>query len=450
VPYLISGLSLDLEWDRPLSHRRGSAHRLDGIDVYYDLVWDEHFSDGRAQFKNGRSLARRVRQECPDGKTPALLLTDREDVDERFLQTPLHGVFVLNLPRYRSTAADASLSYFAHRLGPGIADIGPLDEYAAARANAGAAVLAAELSLSQIAEWAEDNPERQQQLRAIAGAARPDEPADASVVNVLAAVQALRENLDPEAVSAIARIFGPEVDDERRVQLLRAVTEDLAGRSAVREVLAERMPERLADARAAVAAYDALLEDPHANETDMQKFIEEHLWLLGLDYVAMRPRQTVVIGAIDFLLERFDGFHDLLELKNPQDPIVTIRGSHDGSAAPPPSSYALSADLAQALAQVHVYRDRLTSHADAHEALLGLSHTREPRMLVVIGRVSPMSGHARRVLAELNRSLHRVEVVPYDLIAKRAGAVLDSIERYRLFACDSPSVADVPLALAPQ
>jgi hypothetical protein len=36
------------------------------------------------------------------------------------------------------------------------------------------------------------------------------------------------------------------------------------------------------------------------------------------------------------------------------------------------------------------------------------------------------------VLAELNKSLHRVEVVPYDVLAKRALAVLSNVEKYLL------------------
>jgi hypothetical protein len=36
------------------------------------------------------------------------------------------------------------------------------------------------------------------------------------------------------------------------------------------------------------------------------------------------------------------------------------------------------------------------------------------------------------VLGELNKSLHRVEVVPYDVLAKRADAVLGNVEKYLL------------------
>jgi hypothetical protein len=162
----------------------------------------------------------------------------------------------------------------------------------------------------------------------------------------------------------------------------------------------------------------------------MQDYIEANPWLLGLDYAAIRARARGPSGATDFLLERFDGFHDLLELKSPQDPIVRGPAVAAGGPAPPPHEYALSGTVAQALAQALVYRDRLTRYAEAAEELFGLPQTRDPRLLIVVGRVEQLPADRRRVLAELNKSLHRIEVVPYDVLALRATASLDNVESY--------------------
>src|SRR5205814_143539 len=143
------------------------------------------------------------------------------------------------------------------------------------------------------------------------------------------------------------------------------------------EVLAERTPQRVQDARDAMAAYEVLLADQASTETTMQKFIEKNLWLLGLDYARMRARKTGPGGAMDFLLERYDGFHDLLELKSPHDPLITAPDIADGEGFPPPHEYALSKSLAQALAQAIVYRDRLTRYPEIAEELYGLPHTRD-------------------------------------------------------------------------
>lgn len=421
-------MPLDLDWDRPLLYRCGAPERLDGIDVYYDFTWEDHFPDGRAQFRHGQALARFVRKTCPNGKTPALLLTENSDEDEGFRETPLHRVCVLHLPSYRAAEADPCLAYLAGKLGDGITRIGPLNPGVADRAEAGKAILESEINLEQIASWVGDDPERQQRLRELAGGDGGAETGD-----ILGALQALGDDLDPEAVAAVGALFGPDADRERRLDLLRSVTTDPSGQYLTGEVLLERVPQRIAEARKALSAYETLLEDPHTGETGLQKFIERNLWLLGLEYVKARPRHPIIRGTADFILERVDGFHDLLELKDPQDPIVAAPDSNDGKP-PPAHSYSLSPALANGLAQAHVYRDSLTSDDRANERNYGLCDTRDPRLIVVVGLAKSLPDHRLRVLRELNRSLHRVEIVPYDILGERAQSVLGNVEKYLLIA----------------
>ena len=99
---------------------------------------------------------------------------------------------------------------------------------------------------------------------------------------------------------------------------MRAITDDSAGRNVAGEVLGERVAERLADAREAASAYARLINDENSKETDLQRFLEDNPWLLGLDYSRVLPRQAILRGTLDFLLARFDGFYDLLELEEPE------------------------------------------------------------------------------------------------------------------------------------
>jgi hypothetical protein len=64
------------------------------------------------------------------------------------------------------------------------------------------------------------------------------------------------------------------------------------------------------------------------------------------------------------------------------------------------------------------------------ERLYGLNHSRDPRIIIVIGRIEPLPEHRRRVLEQMNLSLHRVEIVPYDVIGKRAIAWAGAVESY--------------------
>jgi Shedu protein SduA, C-terminal len=418
------------DWDPALSQRRGTPVRLLGIEIYHDFVWSDVVAHGMSQFPNGQCLAQLAHDHCGD-KTPALLLTSKDTELEGSFETPTHHFIVVNLPRYLAEATpNAAVSYLARRAEVYAAQMAQLEELAA-RPDLIDGLLNPEL----VAKWLVADPTRSDEVQeAIDG---DEDVPKLDTARVLAALRTMSD-LDPEAIEAMAKFFGSHKDPDVRLEILRAVTGDPDGRAVTGAVLAERTADRIADARSAMAAYQVLLDDPAVGETEMQAFIAKNLWLLGLDYAKMVPHQRLLTGTMDFVLERFDGFHDLLELKDPQDPIITLSGEGSGDAAPPPSAFSLSRDLALGIAQAHAYRDRLTRHAEATEDLLGLRLSRDPRLVIVIGRADRLPEHSRRVLGELNKSLHRVVVVPYDVLLQRAQAVLGNVEKYLLVGEATP------------
>lgn len=408
----------------------GSRTRLCGIDVFHEFRWRDEFRDERTQFRNGQCLARFVREKASPGKTPALLLTLRDGLRQGFRHTRNFSVFVVNLPEYTAAAGDTALSYLAGHLGVDITDVEQLHQFAAgADPEAVRAFVEAHLDLEAVANWMAQAEGRRDELLRVVGSDGPP----TTLGGTLAASEAL-ESLSSDDVQFLAEFFGSASTRQQRLDLLRAVTTDPDGRTATGEILVERIPERIQDAREALSDYEQLLSEPTTSETAMQQFIEAHMWLLGLDYAVMRPRKTGPSGASDFLLQRYDGFHDLLELKSPQDDIIRAPSVRELEPVPSPHEYALSPALAQALAQAIVYRDRLTRHAAAADELHGLPYARDPRLIIVVGRASSLPEHRRRVLFELNKSLHRMEVVPYDVLALRAKAMLDNVEEHLLTA----------------
>jgi hypothetical protein len=436
-----------LDWDRPLKFRRGARERLRGIELYYDLDWSQHFPDRRAQFRGGQNLADLVIRDCPDGKRPALLLTDRDDVQQGGRQTDDHHLVVINLPQYVARAEDpgTAQAYLASLLGAGITLAKRFSELTQAEADEAARWLDEHLDEAALLRWASDNERRLELLRQVAAGRHEEEEAEEEeededarddIQRALAALEAL-ETIGPDVAEAIAAIAAGEGDGEGRTELLWALTDDEEGRVIAGELLSARVDERLNDAREAADAFDELLHT--SGETDVQHFLEAHPWLLGLDYARVRPRQQVVRGAVDFLLERFDGFHDLLELKSPNDPLFEAVGPKTNIRSP--SAFRLSKPLSLALAQVHAYRDIL-GHEITHEQFYGLRNTRDPRITILIGRASGLTDQEERILHELNCSLHRVEVVPFDVLARRAHAVLDNVKRYLVAADEQAAEVD--------
>ena len=74
------------------------------------------------------------------------------------------------------------------------------------------------------------------------------------------------------------------------------------------------------------------------------------------------------------------------------------------------------------------YREQLTSHEGAIEELHGVCHTRDPRVTIIIGRADDLSETEEMILRQLNQSLQRIEVIPYDVLAARADAQLANLE----------------------
>lgn len=417
----------ELEWDRPLRSRRGAPQRLRRILVFYDFEWLEVFSDERTHFRHGQKLAEGVQQRCPDGLEPALLLTRRTDVEQGLLRTPTYFLYVLNIDEWLSAEDDFALAYLATHLAVEPENLGRFANLSRIGDSAQVSeFLEQQLSVDRVAEWLQQDNGRLERLARLVEL-RVDALTD--VQQALDAIAALGDLDEPQVKQLVDFVIHLTAADQRAV-LIRGATTDQPGREAAAVVLHERVAERVADARHDLDAYRTLSDSPAASEADMQEFLATHPLLFGLEYASIRPQKSGPSGSMDFLLERFDGYNDVVELKGPNEPILRSREQEPGSGVPTPHQYRLGKELAHALPQALAYRDRLSRHPGAAEEFHGIRNAREPRLLIVLGRRSDLVDHERLVLLELNRSLHRAEVVPYDVIAQRAEATLANISAY--------------------
>lgn len=272
-----------------------------------------------------------------------------------------------------------------------------------------------------LASWAERSPERMDALLEIAGEYNVTSPAD-----TIDAVCSLAV-MDTGVLDAVVEYLHRLDDDTGIHDFLSRLTQSVDGRVVTANVLMERLTERISDTREQLRAYNQLINTPGATETDVQQFLESNPWIMGLSYVRTRGRVKIPRGEIDFVLERYDGFFDIVELKGPDDVIINERSDSGAERPPSASAYTLGPAIAGALAQAHHYRSTLDQGRDLHEQY-GLADSRQPRILILIGRSTDMSDSGREILRQLNLSLHRVEVIPYDLLGRRTGGFLDNIE----------------------
>ena len=423
---------MPVNWNPPLRRKVGGRKLLAGLDVYHDFDWKQVFRHGRGAFPGGRSLALATRQDCPVGKTPCLLLTTKDHVAPETRQTDTHYVVIVPIKRYLvQSSADPATTFFAkelhapggitslHRYEQAIQDVHDLD-----------AILDLHLDEAALIRWVGRHSSRIATIRRLADTMPEEDEAEhpANQVDLAKAIAAV-ERLTPELCDAMVSATNGGGPDAARL-MATGLSRNAAGRETLLETLADRIPSRIEDVRSASKQYRQLASRQEATETELHAFIRKHPWLLGLEYIRVLPKQKVVRGEVDFLVQRHDGYHDLLELKGPNDAIVRTQSAGDATTdgPHPPSSYSLGPALAQALAQVQHYRAQLTSHEAAIDELYGIRHTRDARVTIIIGRAGDLSKTEEMILRQLNQSLHRIEVIPYDVLAARADAQLDNLE----------------------
>lgn len=409
------------EWNYPLTYRLGASRRLGGIEIYHDFDWFKMFHHKRSVFPRGHSLSELVRRDCPNGKHATLLLTEQDGVTDDIRETADRYIVVVPIHDYlRNAGADAASSYYARRSATPLTRLASLADVTFSSAEL-KGFLEKNLTQRVLARWAERSPERMDALIEIAGEYNVTSPAD-----TIDAIRSLAV-MDTGVLDAVVEYLHRFDDDTGIHDFLSRLTQSVDGRVVTANVLVERLTERISDTREQLRAYNQLINTPGATETDVQQFLESNPWIMGLSYVRTRGRVKIPRGEIDFVLDRYDGFFDIVELKCPDDVIIKERSDSGAERPPSASAYTLGPALSGALAQAHHYRSILDQGRDLHEQY-GLADSRQPRILILIGRSTDMSNSGREILRQLNLSLHRVEVIPYDLLGRRTGGFLDNIE----------------------
>jgi hypothetical protein len=409
-----------IDWELPLRQRQGARQRLGGLDVYYDFDWPTVFRHNRSTFPNGQSLARLVANECPAGKIPTLLLTGRTDVEPGLRVTAERHIVIVPIHDYLARAGfDAAATYYARLVGSRLTQLSALNSADFTRDEL-ATFLDRQLNADSLHTWAALSSSNRSVLAEVLSRTEGS-------TNELSSLLGSVAHLSGEQIARLIDRLSTAGGQTAMTQMLTAATNSPEGREAATEMLYERLEDRIADARNQLASYRALIARSGVTETDVQRFLEQHPWIVGLVYVRARPRVEVPRGALDFVLDRYDGFFDFLELKGPEEPIVVCPPDDDSRPAPA-SAYSLGPALSKALAQAHLYRANLDeSRGLAYQ--YGLNDTRQPRIMIVLGRGDELPRSAKEILRHLNLSLQRVEIVPYDLLAIRAEGWLNNIER---------------------
>lgn len=172
--------------------------------------------------------------------------------------------------------------------------------------------------------------------------------------------------------------------------------------------------------RLAVETYRAMLQDDLL-EHNWQKWFQENQWVLGSEFVRVLDEREIDTQHIaDYLLESYDGFLDLVEIKRPEGGLRFWAERRDHNNLVP------SVDLVKAITQATRYLYEIEREANSVKFVerVGVRAVK-PRITLIFGRSSDWRDDEREAYRILTRSYHDLTILTYDHVLDRASRILD-------------------------
>ncbi|WP_205738495.1 Shedu anti-phage system protein SduA domain-containing protein [Billgrantia endophytica] len=149
-------------------------------------------------------------------------------------------------------------------------------------------------------------------------------------------------------------------------------------------VVPEELEVGLSHARRlrAIGEFNALLESDHT-ENKWQEWFENNSWVLGSNFVKVLDERNIDTRNIsDFLMQSYDGFLDIVEIKRPKGGLQFWHSSLDHG------NYIPHSDLIKAITQAAKYIHEVEREADSIKFFerVGGIKTIKPRCTLIYGR----------------------------------------------------------------
>lgn len=180
------------------------------------------------------------------------------------------------------------------------------------------------------------------------------------------------------------------------------------------------------------------IDNTDTTETDMQNFLEDKVWLFGLNYQQSHrksmPKFNSTLGTeYDFLLEGFNEVYDIAELKSPNDLLLEphSEGQRNNSFNNR-IDYRYSIKFSRALHQVLDYLQEFENFFERiKENQPSVSNFLYPKGIIVISKkdLFPADGkNSTKYLHLLNRQFSNIEILTYDDLATRGKIIVEFIK----------------------
>lgn len=220
----------------------------------------------------------------------------------------------------------------------------------------------------------------------------------------------ITESFSPENIEHVKALFA----DPNKGKVLDFILEHRLLPADVLAAVQHRVRED------AVNEFTTLLQND-ANEHVWQTWFTRNDWVLGSDFVQILDERQIDVGNIaDYLMQAYDGFLDIIEIKRPGGGLRFWNERRDHGNVVPSSS--LIAAVAQATAYLFEV-EREQNSVKFVERTSGVA-TVKPRCVLIFGRSNQWDQDEKRAFRLLNASYHNITIMTYDHVLGRAQRML--------------------------
>ncbi len=236
-------------------------------------------------------------------------------------------------------------------------------------------------------------------------------------------IEFLQQSYEPfrQGVKAFIPLERPfDVENAKQIRALFSLPNKLGLVNFIldNDVIPEELAAGLRQARRAraVLEFEQMLGQSLL-EGKWQQWFKSNSWVLGSQFVRILDERHIDTQHIsDFLMEAYDGFLDVVEIKRPEG------GLNFWSPTLDHENYVPSTDLTKAITQAsrYIYEVEREANSVKFLARVGGVKTVKPRCILVFGRSNDWNEKQAEAYRILNASFHNLTVLTYDHVLARA------------------------------
>lgn len=171
--------------------------------------------------------------------------------------------------------------------------------------------------------------------------------------------------------------------------------------------------------KAALNEFSTVINEDYA-ESYWQDWFSKNKWILGSEYIEILDERKIDTSHIaDYLMQAFDGFLDVVEIKKPNGLKFWLDSTDHNNYVP-------STDLIKAITQCQNYLYEIERESNSAKFLERTKGTKiiKPRCLLVFGRSNNWTEEQCAAYRILNSSYNQISILTYDHLLARAKNVL--------------------------